>query len=85
MTGLVPGESYKVLFRIVNRPGYAPARVQLLVGGNTLADVTAPSAYTAISSTSFVADAATMTVTFQSVAQGGDNAAAIDTIQVVHQ
>lgn len=85
VSGLTSGANYKVVFRLVARPGYVSPKVKVLVEGNLIEYVTAPAAWTQITTNAFTATASSTSILFQSVFQGSDSAAAIDVVQVLRQ
>jgi hypothetical protein len=83
VTGLTPGASYKVSFRISIRPGHSANPVSLSFGGTALGTFNPPTAaFTSVTSAAFTAGASSGTLTFTASGSSIYFASGIDMVTV---
>lgn len=81
VSGLVPGASYRVAFRMSARPGYAAIPLTLAFNGAAIGTVEATThGFVAWTSPAFTATAASGTLSFTGIASGDNRASAIDMV-----
>jgi hypothetical protein len=85
LSGFQIGQSYSVSFYMADRPGYNPIGIQVLLGGadlGTYTPVNGNTAFVPVTTTSTIANATTMTLSFNGVYSEGDVDTALDLVTV---
>jgi YD repeat-containing protein len=80
--GLEPGETYRVRFRLVRRPGYGLNPVTVAAGGTGLGTFTPSSTAWESFSVPFTAAASSITISFTGSASQGDSASGLDLVTI---
>jgi hypothetical protein len=83
VTGLEPGATYRLRFRLTRRPGYGLNPVTVAAGGTGLGTFTpASTAWQSFATATFTAAATSITISFTGSASQGDSASGLDLVTV---
>ena len=85
ISGFIIGDPYAVSFYFADRSGYSPVGIEVFLGGHDLGaymPVNGATNFVPVTTTSTIADATTMTLSFVGIYTGGDIDTAIDLVTI---